>query len=96
MIARDGLRKGTSPPTVQIVVSPCVVGAGAEPAESHQQLRPSAEEFSALAKGWLAVRRLLLLEERRAGNLSEEVMHELIAAMDAEELALDTRIALRT
>ena len=70
--------------------------AGAEPAASHQQLRPTAEEFTALAKGWLAVRRQLLLEERRAGNLSEEVMHELIAAMDAEELALDTRIARRT
>ena len=70
--------------------------AGAEPAASHQQLRPTAEEFTALAKGWLAVRRQLLLEERSAGNLSEEVMHELIAAMDAEELALDTRMALRT
>ncbi|MGX1792641.1 cation:proton antiporter [Microbacterium sp. NPDC055312] len=63
---------------------------GEEPA------RPSAEQFAAMAKGWLAARRDLLLEERRAGNLSEEVMHELIAAMDAEELALDTRMALRT
>ncbi|MFS2242267.1 cation:proton antiporter [Microbacterium sp. OR16] len=58
--------------------------------------RPSPEQFAAMAKGWLSARRDLLLEERRAGNLSEEVMHELIAAMDAEELALDTRMALRT
>jgi CPA1 family monovalent cation:H+ antiporter len=69
---------------------------GAEQGGTEQPLRPTAEEFTALAKGWLAVRRQLLLEERSAGNLSEEVMHELIAAMDAEELALDTRIALRT
>ncbi|GAA2885046.1 cation:proton antiporter [Microbacterium esteraromaticum] len=69
---------------------------GTERGGGDQPLRPTAEQFTALAKGWLAVRRQLLLEERRAGNLSEEVMHELIAAMDAEELALDTRIALRT
>ncbi len=56
---------------------------------------PTYDEFLALAKGWLAVRRQILLQERDAGNLSEEVMHELIEAMDAEELALDTRGALR-
>ncbi|WP_261166962.1 sodium:proton antiporter [Microbacterium sp. Marseille-Q6965] len=48
-----------------------------------------------LSKGWLAVRRQVLLDECRAGNLSEEVMRELFVAMDAEELALDTRGALR-
>lgn len=69
--------------------------AGEEPAEE-RPVRPSPEQFAAMAKGWLSVRRDLLLEERRAGNLSEEVMHELIAAMDAEELALDTRMSLRT
>lgn len=57
--------------------------------------RPTQEQFMAMAKGWLAVRRRLLLDERDAGNLSEEVMHELITAMDAEELALDTRAATR-
>ncbi|WP_309065547.1 cation:proton antiporter [Microbacterium sp.] len=57
--------------------------------------RPTYEEFVALSKGWLAVRRQVLLHERDAGNLSEEVMHELITAMDAEELVLDTRGALR-
>jgi CPA1 family monovalent cation:H+ antiporter len=41
------------------------------------------------------VRRDILLAERDAGNLDEEVMRELIAAMDAEELALDTRGATR-
>ncbi|MFJ4046291.1 cation:proton antiporter [Microbacterium sp. NPDC089987] len=69
--------------------------AGADQA-GEETVRPSPEQFAAMAKGWLSARRDLLLEERRAGNLSEEVMHELIAAMDAEELALDTRVALRT
>ena len=41
------------------------------------------------------MRRDILLAERDAGNLDEEVMRELMAAMDAEELALDTRAATR-
>ena len=57
--------------------------------------RPSAEDLVALSRGWLHVRREVLLEERDAGNLDEEVMRELITAMDAEELALDTRGATR-
>lgn len=57
--------------------------------------RPSYEDLVALSKGWLQVRREILLAERDAGNLDEEVMRELIAAMDAEELALDTRGASR-
>lgn len=57
--------------------------------------RPSAEDLVALSRGWLQVRREVLLDERDAGNLDEEVMRELITAMDAEELALDTRGAVR-
>ncbi|MCZ4301970.1 cation:proton antiporter [Microbacterium oxydans] len=57
--------------------------------------RPSYEDLVSLTKGWLQVRREILLAERDAGNLDEEVMRELIAAMDAEELALDTRGATR-
>ncbi|MEV8249480.1 sodium:proton antiporter [Microbacterium sp. NPDC076768] len=57
--------------------------------------RPSLDDLLALSKGWLHVRREVLLAERDAGNLDEEVMRELIAAMDAEELALDTRGAVR-
>jgi CPA1 family monovalent cation:H+ antiporter len=53
--------------------------------------RPSYDDLVALSRGWLQVRRDILLAERDAGNLDEEVMRELIAAMDAEELALDTR-----
>ncbi|BDZ40459.1 hypothetical protein GCM10025863_30730 [Microbacterium suwonense] len=60
-----------------------------------QQPRMTQDDLMAMSKGWLAVRRQLLLEERDAGNLSEEVMHELITAIDAEELALDTRVATR-
>ncbi|HWV48667.1 MAG TPA: sodium:proton antiporter [Microbacterium sp.] len=57
--------------------------------------RPTYEDLVALSKGWLHVRREILLEERDAGNLDEELMRELITAMDAEELALDTRGATR-
>jgi len=57
--------------------------------------RPSYEELVALSRGWLQVRREIVLAERDAGNLDEEVMRELLAAMDAEELALDTRGAMR-
>ncbi len=57
--------------------------------------RPSYEDLASLTRGWLQVRREILLEERDAGNLDEEVMRELMTAMDAEELALDTRGATR-
>lgn len=57
--------------------------------------RPSYDDLVALSRGWLQVRRDILLAERDAGNLDEEVMRELIAALDAEELALDTRGATR-
>lgn len=57
--------------------------------------QPSYEDLVALSRGWLQVRRDILLAERDAGNLDEEVMRELLTAMDAEELALDTRGATR-
>lgn len=53
--------------------------------------KPSYEDLAALSKGWLHVRREVLLAERDADNLDEELMRELMAAIDAEELALDTR-----
>lgn len=37
----------------------------------------------------------MLIRERDLGNLSEEVMREIMTAIDAEELALDTRGAIR-
>ncbi|GAA5146940.1 cation:proton antiporter [Microbacterium pseudoresistens] len=57
--------------------------------------REFAEYMEHLSKGWIEVRRELLIAERDAGTLNEEVMRELIDAMDAEELALDTRGAFR-
>ncbi len=57
--------------------------------------RPSYEDLVALSKGWLHVRREILLAERDADNLGEELMRELMTAIDAEELALDTRGATR-
>jgi len=67
----------------------------AQEVEDAVQRRPSFDDLAALSRGWLQVRREILLEERDAGNLDEEVMRELLAAMDAEELALDTRGATR-
>ncbi|MGO1769997.1 MAG: cation:proton antiporter [Microbacterium sp.] len=63
--------------------------------ERHPGRREAYDEFVALSKGWLDVRREVLLNECRAGNVSEEVMRDLFVAMDAEELALDTRGSFR-
>ncbi|WP_194420579.1 cation:proton antiporter [Microbacterium abyssi] len=57
--------------------------------------RPSYDDLVELSKGWLHVRREVLLAERDADNLDEELMRELMTAIDAEELALDTRGATR-
>ncbi|MGO2746135.1 cation:proton antiporter [Microbacterium sp.] len=57
--------------------------------------RPSYDDLVELSKGWLHVRREVLLAERDDDNLDEELMRELLAAIDAEELALDTRGATR-
>lgn len=70
------------------------VESNAEQAQP-QVVRPTYEELLFLSRGWLKVRRQVLLDEREAGNLSEEVMRELITAMDAEELMLDTRSDMR-
>lgn len=58
--------------------------------------RPSYDDLVALSKAWLHVRREVLLAERDDDNLDEELMRELMAAIDAEELALDTRGAMQT
>ncbi|WP_345752595.1 cation:proton antiporter [Microbacterium rhizophilus] len=55
---------------------------------------PGYEDMVELRRGWLEVRRATLIEERDRGNLGEEVMRELLTAIDAEELALDTRGAI--
>lgn len=72
------------------------VESDAETAQLDLPPRFTHDQLLAMSKDWLSVRRRLLLAERDAGNLSEEVMRELITAMDAEELALDTRAATRT
>ncbi len=64
------------------------------PRQSRDELAALPGELVALSKGWLQVRRDVLIAERDAGELNEEVMRELIAAMDAEELALDTRLTI--
>ncbi|MWB99824.1 cation:proton antiporter [Agromyces seonyuensis] len=54
----------------------------------------TAIELDRLTREWIAERRRLVIAERDAGTLDEEVMRELITAIDAEEFALDlgTRI----
>lgn len=56
----------------------------------------SATEFAELSRQWIAARRAVVLEERDSGHLNEEVMRELFFALDAEELALDSRTAVRS
>lgn len=57
--------------------------------------RITYDDLHELSRGWLAVRRRVAFEQCRAGNLSEEVMREVFAAIDAEELVLDTKGSLR-
>ena len=52
-------------------------------------------ELATLSRDWIAARRRVVLAERDAGHLNEEVMRELLFALDAEELALDSRAAVR-
>ncbi|KQY96808.1 hypothetical protein ASD19_09665 [Microbacterium sp. Root53] len=66
-----------------------------ETADGAAPVGPTYEDLVALSKGWLEARRTMLLEERDRGNLGEEVMRELMTAIDAEELAIDTRGAVR-
>lgn len=63
--------------------------------DPRKQERAFVEYMEGLSKGWIEVRRELVIAERDAGSLNEEVMRELIDAMDAEELALDARGAFR-
>lgn len=66
-----------------------------EDAAAGRMKQVSYDELQALSRGWLSVRRKVALEQSRAGNISEEVMRDLFDAMDAEELALDTRGSFR-
>lgn len=54
------------------------------------------EDFAELMREWIGARRRIVLEERDAGRLNEEVMRELMYALDAEELAFDRQTAVRT
>ncbi|GAA3666737.1 cation:proton antiporter [Microbacterium marinilacus] len=71
-----------------------VVDQEAESERTEPVARPGYDDIVELRRGWLEVRRATLIEERDRGNLSEEVMRELLTAIDAEELALDTRGAI--
>lgn len=53
------------------------------------------DDFAGLMRDWIAARRRIVLEERDAGHLNEEVMRELMYALDAEELAFDSQTAVR-
>ena len=68
--------------------------AAAEVERDAEGPRPGYDDMVELRRGWLEVRRRTLIEERDRGNLGEEVMRELFTAIDAEDLALDTRGAI--
>ena len=75
--------------------SGCLEGATAR-GRRHRRNRGLHHEFAELNRNWIAARRAVVLEERDAGNLNEEVMRELFFALDAEELAFDSRTAVRS
>lgn len=69
--------------------------AAAEELADDESADRRRDQLIELSRGWLAVRRSVVLDERDAGNLNEEVMRRLVVSLDAEELALDTLAAQR-
>ena len=57
--------------------------------------RFDAKQILALRKEILRFRREVLIRERDAGTIDEEVMREVLLGIDAEEFALDTSSAVR-
>jgi hypothetical protein len=57
--------------------------------------RFDAKQIMALRKEILRFRREVLVRERDAGTIDEEVMREVLLGIDAEEFALDTSSVVR-
>ncbi len=55
-----------------------------------------ARAISGIRRELLEKRREVVLRERDAGNLDEEVMRRVLLGLDAEELAMDTSAVART
>jgi Na+/H+ antiporter len=58
--------------------------------------RTNARAIASIRRELLQKRRELVLRERDAGNLDEEVMRRVLLGLDAEELAMDTSAVSRT
>ena len=59
-------------------------------------VRVNARALSSIRRELLQKRRDVVLRERDAGNLDEEVMRRVLLGLDAEELAMDTSAVSRT
>ncbi|ROQ38225.1 CPA1 family monovalent cation:H+ antiporter [Frondihabitans sp. PhB188] len=58
--------------------------------------RNNARALASIRRELLQKRREVVLRERDAGNLDEEVMRRVLLGLDAEELAMDTSAVART
>lgn len=58
--------------------------------------RTNARALASIRRELLQKRREVVLRERDAGNLDEEVMRRVLLGLDAEELAMDTSAVART
>ncbi|GAA4669473.1 cation:proton antiporter [Frondihabitans cladoniiphilus] len=58
--------------------------------------RSNARALASIRRELLEKRREVVLRERDAGNLDEEVMRRVLQGLDAEELAMDTSAVSRT
>ena len=59
-------------------------------------LGTAARALASIRRELLQKRRDVVLRERDAGNLDEEVMRRVLLGLDAEELAMDTSAVSRT
>ena len=64
-------------------------------ADAAGRSRFDSEQILALRREVLRFRREVLIRERDAGTIDEEVMREVLLGIDAEEFALDTSSAVR-
>jgi len=65
-------------------------GASGATAAQRARRRAAPQALGSIRRELLAKRREVVLRERDAGNLDEEVMRRVLLGLDAEELAMDT------
>lgn len=107
---RQGLREEADEEEAVEAVEPAPLGRGSDMRTTSQVavaditpdprlVRPTRNNARALAsirRELLEKRREVVVRERDAGNLDEEVMRRVLLGLDAEELAMDTSAVSRT